>query len=141
MINSGDISQRTKAITNELNALKSKQNMGGYGMEVPSASASYRANFTFQNNIGGTIHFRFTVDNPSSNTPIAFLAFNYDYENTGDDGLPFAYFAPPTISTLSPSTIVWDSLCLAGYVDGVTGYLNIEAQVFSIVSGVLTIWT
>lgn len=141
MINSGSVSERVKAITDELRALKSKQNMGGYGMNVPSASASYRAGFTFQDNVGGVLHFRFTIDNPSNNTPIAFLAFNYDYDNTGSGGLPFAYFAPPSISTLTSSTITWDSICLAGYVDGVSGYLNIEAQVFSIVSGELTIWT
>lgn len=139
MIASGDLAQRTKAITDELHALKSKQNLGGYGLEVPSASASYRGRFSFQDGIGGTLHFRFTIDSPADNAPIAFLAFNYDYDNV--NGLPFAFFAPPTVSTLTSSTIVWDSLCLGGYVDGSSGYLNIEAQVFSIVSGELVIWT
>lgn len=135
MIGSGGIAQRAKAITNELMALKSLQNIGALGLKTPSAIKDWQGNVastsTSSGHIPAYIYFRFTPDSTPTFTPLAYLGFDYDF-STGTNAM-----FPAAVVSSSSSQITWRS----AYETNSAATLTIEAQVFSFITGTLTIWT
>lgn len=136
MINSGNISQRTKAVTNELHAMKSLQNMGVHGLETPSASANWSG---FQSG-GSTLSpikkwkATFTPSENLSYPPFAILAYSY----TDDSVRKFWYQA--WTSSISASRIEWIISSRFNNFNERNGRnVTIKAEVIALVTGTLSI--
>lgn len=137
MINSGNISARVKAITDELMAMKSLQNMGVHGLKTPSASASWSG---FQSGGYSAISpikkwvVTFTPNVALNSPPFATLAYSY----TDDSVRKFWYKA--WIANISASKIEWSiSSRFNNFSERNGRNVTINAQVISLVAGTLQI--
>lgn len=134
MIGEGSLAERTKAITDELHAMKSLQNIGALGLKTPSAVKDWQGNVPRTNSSGyhtpAYIYFRFTPSETISFTPLAYLGFDYEF-STGTNVM-----YPPAVVSSSSSAITWRAM----YLVNADSTLTIDAQVSSFVKGELTVW-
>ena len=135
MIGEGSLAERTKAITDELHAMKSLQNMGGLGLQVPAAYADWRGTLTKPDAYSPqNLYFRFTPRQPNGYTPLAFLAVNWEYPSGMIDRV-----MPPIVTSSSANSITWR--VPFDWANGMSLTFTVEAQVISMLEGTLTIWS
>lgn len=149
MIDSGNIAQRTKAITDELRALKSSQALSSNGANLPAVVGDYSGSDTNRypdmREITFGLRVTYTPSEDIDFVPLAQCAYReYEQYIYHPSDPVTSYWAEPIIESISGNRISW--LIYSAYdVDyswieaGTVGRnIELDINIFSMVRGTIT---